>query len=86
MKLEAVLAFIHEEADNEYVPFVTLDKAAERIEEYVNNGDSLDKLDVYIDHDISQDRKNAFWEKVHRIGVKTVWAINQGVYMLASKP
>lgn len=63
--IEAVLLFIHEEADNEYVPFASLNDAQARIEEYVENGYDPEYLGVYIEHSLCQKKKRRFLGSHH---------------------
>lgn len=78
-KPSAILLFIHKEADNEYSPFETLDKAADRITEYSKANNDTEKLMIYIDHELPQEEKDKFWEKVQAYGVKSVYRITPAV-------
>lgn len=84
--IEAVLLFIHEDADNEYVPFDSLNDAQARIEEYVENGYDPEYLGVYIEHSICPKRKDAFWAAIMPLGVPAVYALSPAVVLLATKP
>ena len=78
----AILMFLHKEIDNEYSPQTTLRDAKERIAEYSKNND-IDRLLVFINHDLPGNQKEELWAYVREYGVSMVYSITPSVLYAA---
>lgn len=78
----AILLFLHKDVDNEYSPQETLRDAKERIEEYSKNND-IDRLLVFVNHDLPEEQKETFWAAIREHGVSMVYSITPSVMYAA---